>query len=170
MIFSQKILGCVNRKLFGDGLRGPFFFESQRPDSPYDVCHRLFEPDVRGTPAHRLFFVAVQLIGCLAVGGDLNQDAEKRGEDFLVLPNSTNAVQFRLYTNSAPSAPHLFNTFEIQAYGETLLKSPTGDLDYWLRTSSSNVFLHNVLVNGTGPQVDPSNSMTVLAQASETHG
>src|SRR5262245_4685857 len=44
--------------------------------------------------------------------------------DFIVLPNPSNAVQFRLYLNGSPSASHVFNTFDLEAYGESLLRSP----------------------------------------------
>ena len=45
----------------------------------------------------------------------------------IVLPNATNFVQFRLYTNASPNAPRLFNSIEIEAYGEVLLKSAGAD-------------------------------------------
>ena len=45
----------------------------------------------------------------------------------VVLPSATNVVRFRLYTNAAPDALRLFNTFEIEAFGQTLLSSPQGD-------------------------------------------
>jgi hypothetical protein len=86
--------------------------------------------------------------------------------DFVVVPGLTNAVQFRLYTSGAPRAPGLFNTFDIEAYGETLLRSPGGDpLQRWLATSPSNPVLHNVLINGRGPELASTNGMTVIEQA-----
>jgi hypothetical protein len=87
--------------------------------------------------------------------------------DAVVLPDLTNAVQFRLYTNASPDSPHLFNTIEIEAYGEVLLPSPGGDaLKRWLATSPTNASLHNILVNGAGPRLALTNSMMVIEQAS----
>jgi hypothetical protein len=83
----------------------------------------------------------------------------------ITLPNSTNAVRFRLYTSAAPRAAHLFNTFAIDAYGETLLDSlPSG----WPNGASnrSASLLHNLLVNGEGPQLALTNGMTVIEAAS----
>jgi len=85
----------------------------------------------------------------------------------VVLPDSTNAVQFRLYTNASPDSPHLFNTIQIEAYGEMLLPSPGGDaLKRWLATSPTNASLHNILVNGAGPQLAVTNGMKTIEQAS----
>ncbi len=87
--------------------------------------------------------------------------------DALIFPDSTNAVQFRLYTNAAPEASHRFNTFEIVAYGEHLLSSPAGaGLQRWLTTSPTTASLDNILINGAGPQLALTNSMTILEAAS----
>jgi hypothetical protein len=84
----------------------------------------------------------------------------------VAVPGVTNAVQFRLYTNGAPSAAGLFNTFDIEAYGETLLRSPGGDpLQRWLAASTSNPVPHNVQINGWGPELASTNGMTVIEQA-----
>src|ERR1041385_5206088 len=73
--------------------------------------------------------------------------------DFVALPARTNAVQFRLYTNVSPDASHLFNTFEIEAYGEVLLRSPEGaDSNRSLKKPPTAAALHNILVNGAGPE------------------
>ena|SRR5438093_728521 len=85
--------------------------------------------------------------------------------DFLVIPRATNWLQFRICTNAAPDSAHLVNTFEIEAYGESLLQSPRSSL----RPQSlelSNAFLHNVLVNGAGPKLALTNSMTVIERTS----
>src|ERR1041384_3067205 len=93
--------------------------------------------------------------------------AAKSWNETVVLPDSTNAIQFRLYTNASPDAAHLFNTFEIAAYGEMLLPSPGSDgLKRWTATSSTNASLHNILVNGAGPQLARTNGMTVIERAS----
>lgn len=85
----------------------------------------------------------------------------------LVWPDAMNAIQFRLYTNVAPDAPHLFNTFEIDAYGERLLSSPTGEsLKRLLAASPTNTALHSILVDGAGPELAPTNGMTVIEQVS----
>ena len=86
---------------------------------------------------------------------------------WIVLPGPTNALRFRLYTNASPDAPRLFNTFDIEGYGQAWLQGPSGD--FWKRAlaaSPSNAPLHNLLVDGTGPDLDPTNSMTVVEQAS----
>src|SRR5437867_2593267 len=48
----------------------------------------------------------------------LGQDAPARStsnhKGSVTFPNLTNAVQFRLYTNSSPDSLHLFNTVEIE--------------------------------------------------------
>ncbi len=84
----------------------------------------------------------------------------------VVLPSATNVVRFRLYTNAAPDALRLFNTFEIEAFGQTLLSSPQGDkLRRWLARSVTNDSPHDLLVNGDGPDLSPTNSMSVIEQA-----
>jgi hypothetical protein len=87
--------------------------------------------------------------------------------DFIVVPSATNAVQFRLYLNGSPDASHLFNTFEVQAYGETLLRSPDAlSLKRSLLAPASTAPINNILVDGEGPHLDPSNSMSVVERAS----
>ena len=87
--------------------------------------------------------------------------------DAIVVPSPTNAVQFRLYLNGSPEAAHLFNTFEVQAYGETLLRSPdAASLKRSLLAPASTAPMHNILVDGEGPHLDPSNSMSVVERAS----
>src|SRR5690349_17157755 len=62
--------------------------------------------------------------------------ATAASQDFVLLPSPTNAVQLRLYTNAAPDAAQLLNTFEIQAFGETLLAgSGTNSWRRWLKAS-----------------------------------
>lgn len=85
--------------------------------------------------------------------------------DPIVVPNSTNPVQFRLYLNGSPSATHLFNTFDVEAYGELLLRSPEAASLRRL-TSPSSAALHNFLVDGEGPSLDPTNSMSIVERAS----
>jgi hypothetical protein len=87
--------------------------------------------------------------------------------DGVVLPSATNALQFRLYTNASPDSARLFNTFDIEAYGQSLLQSPGGDgLRRGLAMSPSNACLHSILVEGEGPALASTNSMTVIEQAS----
>lgn len=88
-------------------------------------------------------------------------------QGFIVVPSPTNAVQFRLYTNASPNSPHLFNTFDIEGYGEMLLQSPGGDrLKRWLTEFPSNALLHNILVDCQGPMLGSTNNMTVVEEAS----
>ncbi len=85
----------------------------------------------------------------------------------VVLPNATNAVQLRIYTNASPDSPYLFNTFDIEAYGETLLQSPNGDaLKRTMAVSRTNNWFHNILIDGKGPVLAASNNMTIVEQAS----
>jgi hypothetical protein len=102
-----------------------------------------------------------------------NETSGLRGESIvppagcIVIPAATNAVQFRLYTNASPIAPHLFNTFEITASGKMWLRSPGGEpLIHWLAESKPEISLHNILVDGEGPILDPTNGMAVIEQAS----
>jgi hypothetical protein len=61
----------------------------------------------------------------------------------------------------------LFNTFDIEAYGEMLLESPGGDrLKRWLDGSPPSASLHNVLIQGNGPELASTNSMRLIEQAS----
>lgn len=82
------------------------------------------------------------------------------------MPDMTNAVRLWLYTNAAPDAAHLFNTFEIEAYGERLLSSPgQAEVARWRASSPTNAPLHNILVNGDGPLLALTNSMAVVERA-----
>lgn len=105
---------------------------------------------------------------CLVSEGQAIEEVAKgHPESSVVWPNSTNAIRFRLYTNGAPDSPHLFNTFELEAYGERLLSSPTGaDLKRLLASSPTNALLHSVLVNGAGPELRPANGLVVVERAS----
>jgi hypothetical protein len=118
--------------------------------------------------------LAVLICSCLAAGclagqpsnpGPVSTSAAPGSADFVVVPDATNALRFRLYTNAAPNAPHLFNTFEIEAYGESLLQSPGGEVS-GRRASPSSVWLHNILVDGEGPTLASTNSMMVVERAS----
>ena len=120
-----------------------------------------------------VLFVLCFVAGCCAADEGAKRHTELSGaatqsrNDAVVLPDLTNAIQFRLYTNASPDSPHLFNTIEIEAYGEILLPGPEGDgLKRWFATSPTNASLHNILVNGAGPQLALTNGMTVIEQAS----
>ncbi len=112
------------------------------------------------------------VFGCLrAAEGELdrrlNLGATEIPRDFVVLPNATNAVQFRLFTNAASEARHLFNTFEIEAHGEILIGSPGGEpLRRSLSQSLAGGELHNILVNGKGPELAHGNGLVVVEKAS----
>ena len=75
--------------------------------------------------------------------------------DCISIPSGTSAVHFHYFTNASPDAAKLFNTFELEAFGEKLLTSP-----------ASKTALHNLLVNGTGPEVAVTNGATVIEEAS----
>ena len=83
------------------------------------------------------------VLGTLRSVGAVSPEQEA---DSIVVPNATNAVQFRLYLNGSPSAPHVFNTFSVEAYGELLLRSPEA-ASLGRLTSSSSAALHNMLVD-----------------------
>lgn len=87
--------------------------------------------------------------------------------DCVVLPNPTNAVRFRLYTNASPDAAHLFNTFAVEAYGEKMLLSPTWeDVNKFRGTATTDSYLHNLLVDGLGAELNAANGISVVDQAS----
>jgi len=119
-------------------------------------------------PAILLF--ACGFVGCRA-GGVTNHGPEPVASaappGFVVIPNLTNAVQFRIYTNASPNSPRLFNTFDIEAYGEMLLESPGGDrLKRWIATPQPDPSLHNILIQGKGPELVSANCMKLIEQAS----
>ena len=88
-------------------------------------------------------------------------------QDYVVIPDLTNAVQFRLYTNASPDSAHLLNTFSIEAYGENLLQSPGGDpLKHWRAASPPIPSLHCILIDGQGPDLPSTNGMRLIEQAS----
>lgn len=87
--------------------------------------------------------------------------------DSVVVSGPTNAFRFRLYTNASPDAAHIFNTFDVEAFGQSWLQSPGKDrAKYWLTESQTNVWLHNILVDGKGPQLSPTNGMCLIEQSS----
>lgn len=87
--------------------------------------------------------------------------------DGLAIPGGPHVVQLRVYTNAAPQATHLFNTFSLEAFGEVLLQSPArrpfGPLDPVSPWPSS---LHHIVINGAGPDLTAHNSMRLVEQAS----
>lgn len=118
------------------------------------------------------------LIPFLVVAGNLMAPAQAPGPEgpvaaapdtqgCVVLSGPTNALRFRLYTNASPDAAHLFNTFDLEAFGQTWLQSPAGNrLKFWPTAASTNVWLHNILVDGEGPQLASTNGMKLIEQAS----
>lgn len=87
--------------------------------------------------------------------------------DFVVLPGPTNTFRFRLYTNASPDAAHIFNTFDVEAFGQSWLQSPGKDrTKHWLTESQTNFWLHNILVDGKGPQLATTNGMRLIEQSS----
>lgn len=81
----------------------------------------------------------------------------------IIIPSLTNAVRLRLYTNASPDSARLFNSFDLEAFGEVLLQSPDPvAMRRWVAGTATNVSPHNVLVNGSGPQLAASNGMSVL--------
>jgi hypothetical protein len=86
-------------------------------------------------------------------------------QDCVVLPGTTSAIQMRLYTNGLPKARHLVNTFEILADGETLLPAAGGDAASG-PSSESGPWLHNILIDGLGPDLGSTNHLRILEQCS----
>ena len=118
----------------------------------------------------RLVAIAVGSTAAEPADGKPEPRAEvARVQDGIVLPSPTNAVQFRLFTNATPEAAHLFNTFEIEAYGATLLPGFRGIEQVSVPPNAIlNGAPHNILVNGVGPEVSASNSMIIVEQAAGT--
>jgi hypothetical protein len=94
--------------------------------------------------------------------------ASQANVDCVALSSSTNAVVLRLFTNAAQDAQHLFNTLELEAFGETLLKSPPASVGALADSSvnTSDLSCHNLLINGHGPVLAATNSMRLIEQAS----
>lgn len=122
-------------------------------------------------------FLSALILSCAVAGCRADRVVEPEPEissnralaqqDFVIVPGGTNALQLRLYTNASPNAPHLFNTFDLEAYGEVLLQSPGGaGLKRWLTASHSTASLHQILIDGRGPDLASTNSMTQIEQAS----
>ena len=119
--------------------------------------------------------VILLLIVAFAVGGAAAEPADRKpepmatvacGQDGIALPSPTNAVQFRLFANAAPEAPHRFNTFELKGYGATLLPSAWSIEPKSAQPNAiSNGAPHNILINGLGPELSASNSLVMVAQA-----
>ena len=139
---------------------------NSKPGIPADVL-----PNVLNRVNSKFFAVLIfscGVAGCRAdralnTGPDVPVTTASSRQDFVVVPGLSNALQFRLYTNASPDAPHLVNTFDIEAYGEVLLQSPGGDpLKRWLASSSSNHSLHNILIDGAGPELASANGMKLI--------
>lgn len=120
-------------------------------------------------------FSALVLLCNAAVGGSddtlvstarIATDAVPAAQDFVAIPSATNVVRLRLHTNASPVAPFLFNTFDLEAYGEILLRSPGAEaLKSWLPLSPTNASLHQLLIDGRGPGLASSNGMIVVERA-----
>ena len=76
----------------------------------------------------------------------------------LALGDKTGGVQLVLYTVPSVNAARALNTFDVQAFGESLLGGPA-------RGALSNVW-DNVLINGRGVDLEAINSLPVLQRAS----
>jgi hypothetical protein len=88
-------------------------------------------------------------------------------QDCVALPSPTHPLQLRLYTNASPKARHLFNTLALELDGQPLLHSPHGEtVRRFLAATPADPSLHNVLINGMGPELGSANSMTLIEQAS----
>src|SRR6185369_12205014 len=75
-----------------------------------------------------------------------SQAAAEGMDDFIAVPNATNAIQFRIFTNASAAAPHLFNTFEVWAHGDVVLASPCCEAALLWRTNATlGGSLHNLL-------------------------
>src|SRR5262245_46627134 len=99
----------------------------------------------------------INVAGLLFALAQAAAGAAASNNGFFVMPDETNAVRLRLYTNASPEASRVFNTFDLEAYGETLLASIGKDE----RTSARP----SLLVNGRGPAWHATNSMRVLEEA-----
>src|SRR4051812_46835528 len=102
------------------------------------------------------------LLAALAFGAV----AETAAADFITIPDGTNAARFRLYTNAAPTAVHLFNTFDLEFKGEVLLESPAVGNGPGTNGPVTQPAWHSVVVNGAGPELAAGNSIRIIEQAS----
>jgi hypothetical protein len=89
-----------------------------------------------------------------------------RNRDCLVFPGGSSPLQLRLYTNAAPTAEHVFNTFALDGWGESLLASPTGAaMAPWREAGRSMVSPHNVLLDDAGPELGETNCLRLIERA-----
>jgi hypothetical protein len=117
------------------------------------------------------------VLACAMAGGQAGQPQPAKAtlpdtpasspRDFITMPGGTNAVQLRLYTNASQEAHGLFNSIELEAYGQRLLQSPGGEsVQRWLAASTNNAALHQILINRHGPALAHTNHMKVVEEAS----
>src|SRR4030095_6333779 len=85
---------------------------------------------------------------------------------FVALGDPARTGQFRLYTSASPESRHLFNAFDLEAYGGTLLQALGGERLQKCRASSKQDSLHSILINGKGPNLSATNDMVVTERAS----
>lgn len=87
--------------------------------------------------------------------------------DGLAIPGGNHAVQLRLYTNAGPQAAHLFNTFDVEGFGEVLLRSPARRPFGPLEPSRPwPTCLHSILINGAGPEPTATAGMKLVDHVS----
>lgn len=118
-------------------------------------------------PASRAVSALAGVLACITVLAPWAGPAQTAGagDDSVIFPAGDSAIQMRLYTNASPNAPHVFNTFGIEAFGESLLRSSdaahcrAGDPDAALA-------LNSVLINGAGPNPAATNHAVVLEKSS----
>ena len=120
---------------------------------------------------HKLPVVLVILCGLAGLCAD--PPSERLGgaasRNCILVPNPTNTLLLRLYTNASPDSSHPFNTFDIEVNGRAWLSSP-GEIE-WKRASAgavSNVLIwfHNLLLDHEGPVMGATNHMKVIESAS----
>ncbi|KAB2658620.1 MAG: hypothetical protein DVB31_15570 [Verrucomicrobia bacterium] len=92
----------------------------------------------------------------VAIAGNTDRPGipEAMAAGSIVVPDATNEVRLRVYTDPSPGAARVFNTFDVVGYGETLVQGPDGDgFRRWMAGSKAGASPHSVLVNGVGPEL-----------------
>ncbi len=86
--------------------------------------------------------------------------------DFVAVPRAHGPVQFKIYTNASPDSQSLFNSFEIEAHGQSLLQTLEGKtLKGWLDSGGTREAVHQILIDGHGATLSPANGMRLMERA-----
>ncbi len=85
---------------------------------------------------------------------------------FVAIPTVPGPVQFRLYTSASKDSPRLFNTFDIEAGGVSLIQTmDPAALKSGFYAEGPHDAMHNILIDGRGPTLAPSHGMKLIGRA-----